>query len=141
MTKSEEDVLHELWRDCRALIAALKLQRWDVCKWTVTVNITLVAGSIALHQAQWVFACSAVGVAILGAFLINAYNRRITGVRDRLSKIIEYFRNGVFDFNGALGLDIGKKKGPDHDGDEISGFLAAIIASVIPTVAVWATSL
>jgi hypothetical protein len=43
MTKDDEElkVIYSALDDCRRLIAAGKVQRWDVVKWGVTVNVAL----------------------------------------------------------------------------------------------------
>ena len=64
------------------LIAALKVQRWEVLKWAVALNLGLITAWVALRAPpSLVFTGLASGVA-LGAFvLIPHYNKRATGAR------------------------------------------------------------
>jgi hypothetical protein len=38
--------------DCNRLVAAGKIQRWDVVKWAVTTNLALATVSVALREAH-----------------------------------------------------------------------------------------
>jgi hypothetical protein len=75
--------------DGRRLIGALKLQRWDVVKWAVTVNIAPTAAAIAFRGVQdapkqllWLAAF----VAAIGEVLMLYYNCRLTNSRKDLDK-------------------------------------------------------
>lgn len=124
-----------LWDDCRALVSALKSQRWEVAKWAVTVNLGLGAATVSITQDKYLFVLFAVGVFLLGCFLIYHYNERVTNVRSRLTKVTGYIRSTFFDFNSVLDLDVGREKGPDHDRQELFGFYAALTLSIFPSFA------
>ena len=51
MTKDEEElkVVYSALDDQRRLIAAGKVQRWDVIKWAVTVNVALATAAAAIE--------------------------------------------------------------------------------------------
>jgi len=84
MTKDEEElkVIYSALDDCRRLIAAGKVQRWDVVKWGVTVNVALATAAAAI-QFKGAFSLIPFVLAGLAAFvswvLVLHYNRRITG--------------------------------------------------------------
>jgi hypothetical protein len=69
--------------DQRRMIAAGKLQRWDVVKWAVTVNVALAAAAISFEnsatgkQLVWL----AVAVAVIGWILMLYYNLRLKRTR------------------------------------------------------------
>jgi hypothetical protein len=60
--------------DHRRLIVAGKTHRWDIVKWTVTINVALAAASIALKQqhanAEWLFSLLAPVVVALSVLLM-----------------------------------------------------------------------
>src|SRR5215470_9994192 len=92
MNKDEEElkVIYSALDDQRRLIAAGKVQRSDVVKWGVTINVAL-ATAAALIQFKGTFdLCGlavpfslipfllAVAVAFVGFVLVLYYNRRMT---------------------------------------------------------------
>jgi hypothetical protein len=74
--------------DCRRLITAGKVQRWDVFKWGVTVNIGFAAAAAALRHNMLLFGL-AVAVAIASLLLIGHYNKRVTGARETATTLID----------------------------------------------------
>jgi len=102
MTKDEEElkVIYSALDDCRRLIAAGKVQRWDVVKWGVTVNVAL-ATAAALIPFKGAFdVCGlavpfsfipfglAVVVALVGLVLVLYYNCRMTEARKDAERLI-----------------------------------------------------
>jgi hypothetical protein len=79
MTKDEEElkVVYSALDDCRRIIAAGKVQRWDVVKWGVTVNVAL-ATAVAAIEFNAAFSSIpfviAVLVAIVSWQLVSHYN-------------------------------------------------------------------
>jgi hypothetical protein len=76
--------------DCRRLIAAGKVQRWEVVKWGVAVNVALAAAAAAPalgHNLSlfWL----AVAVAIASLLLVGHYNKRISGARETATTLID----------------------------------------------------
>jgi len=95
MTNDNEElkVIYSALDDCRRLIAAGKVQRWDVVKWGVTVNVALATataaipfeGAFDLFGLAVPFSFIPFGLAVVVAFvswlLVSHYNRRTTGAR------------------------------------------------------------
>jgi Ethanolamine utilization protein EutJ (predicted chaperonin) len=133
LTSSAEQLLLVLHADCRALIGALKVQRWDATKWAVTVNFALATVSIVLGDAKWVALVMAIAVAVFGLYLVWHYNERVTLVRKNLKKLNDYLRENIFDFNAEVGLSFGVEKSRDYDMQELMVFYAAIILSALPS--------
>ena len=54
MTNDNEElkVIYSALEDCRRLIAAGKVQRWDVVKWGVTVNVALATAVAAVRRVS-----------------------------------------------------------------------------------------
>jgi hypothetical protein len=108
------DVVLFVFSDTRELIAAGKVQRWDVLKWTVTVNIGLAAAAATLRQSYpnsgWAFFICAVATGALGLGLILYYNRRMTRARERLRAIHKFIRESVVNLKETVGLEYGMEK-------------------------------
>src|SRR5215831_12939814 len=94
-TEHEElKVIYSALDDQRRLIAAGKVQRWDVVKWGVTINVALAAATAAIpFEGAFDLLGSAVpfslipfGLAVVVALvsrrLVLHYNRRTTGARN-----------------------------------------------------------
>jgi hypothetical protein len=64
--------------DNRKLIAAGKIQRWDVVKWGFTVNVALATVAAAFRTHYRAYFGLAVAVAIASCYLVLHYNRRMT---------------------------------------------------------------
>ena len=60
------------------VVAAGKVQRWEVVKWAVTANFALATASVALRTGGLFFLFSVL-VAMAGGALVYHYNRRMTG--------------------------------------------------------------
>src|SRR5690349_16973073 len=102
MTDAEREVTFIIWEDCRALISALKKQRWSVTQWVVTVNLALSAASVSdlvvKTHSSWLFLGFELGVSALGIVLLYHYNERITRVRERLTTTTAYVREHYFNY-------------------------------------------
>jgi hypothetical protein len=80
--------------DCRRQIAVYKVQRWDVVKWGVTVNLALAVAAAAPALADFrpyllLLSC---GVAFASWRLIVHYNERMTGFRDQTVAIVTWLK-------------------------------------------------
>jgi hypothetical protein len=119
--------------DERRLIAALKLQRWDVVKWAVTVNIALaaVAATIktALVSGLLLFSL-AVLVAVIGETLMLYYNHRLTNTRDDALKTKKHLENFGVDF--AFTGTPAKEKDSGYDWQELVIF--SVILTLSPVI-------
>jgi hypothetical protein len=81
----ELKVIYSALDDQRRLIAAGKVQRWDVVKWGVTINVALAAATAAIpfEGAFDLFPfVLAVLVALVSWLLVLHCNRRTTGARN-----------------------------------------------------------
>lgn len=133
MTEHEFNIACSLLHDARKLIAAGKLQRWDVVKWTVGINIGLATVAAAFPKAAWhilVFACI---VAAIGLGLVLHYFFRLTNARKDADATEAYLiRNGI-DI-ASMRRPVTRKVNIGYDWPELIAFVLAIIASVIPAV-------
>lgn len=119
--------------DYRKLIAALKLQRWDATKWTVTVNIALATVAVTLRDAKWIAAFMAVFVSVLGSVLVYHYNERATKVRKTIKLATDYLCDYFCDYRTALGINLGGEKSRNYDREELMVFGVAVWLSALPT--------
>jgi hypothetical protein len=159
MAQDMTDIAKFLWEDCTRIIAAGKVQRWDVLKWTVTVNIGLAAAAIALKNEMGALILTAVAILVggLGWYLINHYNSRMTQMRSRTNVIVKFlFETAKIDPSeimgdqarepdihpafavGAAGTGIlyNQKAISNYDAPELRTFKAVIGASVAPSLLV-----
>jgi hypothetical protein len=82
--------------DDRSLIAAGKTQRWEVLKWTVTVNVGIAALLAARGGVGGILTVLAFIIAVIGIALIQHYNSRMTKARAEANNILSLFdRSGV----------------------------------------------
>jgi hypothetical protein len=138
MTREELDVVLRFWDDSRALIAAGKIQRWEVMKWAVTLNVALATASAGLNTFQIGFVFFSALIALMGIILTNEYNRRMTRARERLRNFNQYLKQNVIDVNAIGQAEFDKKKTPDYDADELRICRSAIVFSIGPSLISWA---
>jgi hypothetical protein len=86
----EFHVIVSALEDCRRLIAAGKVQRWEVVKWGVAVNVALAtaAGVPVLGRSFSLF-WLAVAVSIASVLLVGHYNKRMSGARETATVLID----------------------------------------------------
>jgi uncharacterized membrane protein len=138
MTRDEEElkVIYSALDDCRRLIAAGKVQRWDVVKWGVTVNVALaaVAAAIQFKGAVGLFAL-AVLVAFMSWQLMSHYNLRVTRARDDARHLVEQMGKKGIDYDSIVNVDksvaLDYAKGPRYDEEELRIFKGILITSSI----------
>ena len=125
MVKAQDfEVLLARLTDARALIAAGKLQRWDVVKWAVTVNLGLATAALALKGSELLFLVFALAVAVIGLGLMMHYNARMTKTREHA---------------GVLERELGDPRASEadktasYDCQELVAFILILVFSVIPT--------
>jgi hypothetical protein len=118
--------------DSRKLIAAGKVQRWDVVKWGVSVNLALTVAS-ALADMRLTLLLLSSGVAYASWRLVIHYNRRMTGARDRAIAIINWLKSKGIDCDAIFGTGTQTDYlvGEDYDLQELRLFLAILAASPI----------
>jgi hypothetical protein len=126
--------------DNRRMIAAGKLQRWDVVKWTVTVNIALATAAVALQDTRGAgmqLLALAVIVAGIGLGLMLYYNLRLTRTRIDSLKPEGY----LAEQHGVNFATFSKKPTRPidwlYDREELAVFALILTMSVVPICLVW----
>src|SRR5262245_21877900 len=88
--------------DNQRLIAAGKVQRWEVLKWVTTVNIALATASAVISREGtvlvWQFFLATVVMAVVGLLLLWHYNNRITGARGYGGRLYDWQELSIFSF-------------------------------------------
>lgn len=124
------------WDDNRALIAAGKVQRWDVVKSTVTLNLALATAAIALERHEIAIALCSIIVAGAGFFLVLHYNSRLTAVRKTQRQVLKYMNKHMIDRNALLDVESVPMKRWTYDQQELWAFMILISLSVVPALLV-----
>jgi hypothetical protein len=134
-------------QDCQRLIAAGKVQRWEVLKWAVTVNVALAAAAAATG-ARGTTLLGLFGfcvfVAAVSIYLLYHYNRRMTGARDAMDKIMERLSTDFPDIEKFTGKDrypATQEKLARYDKEEMAIFPYIIGFSILPAFVVLAIKL
>jgi hypothetical protein len=91
--------------DGRRQIAAYKVQRWDVVKWGVTVNLALTVAAAASTSidARALLLVMACFVVIGGWLLVRHYNSRMTGTRQQNIGIVDWLKQKQIDYDAIAG--------------------------------------
>jgi hypothetical protein len=130
-----------LLQDQRRLIAAGKVQRWDVVKWTVAFNLALATASVSIGTAGAgiIIVVFTVLVALGGWVLVRHYNRRVTGARRDADKIVAYFRDAGIDLSKIIPVaQNGADRPPEmYDTEELYIFGSIIALSILPALLAW----
>ena len=135
--REELNVVLHFSDDARNLIAAGKIQRWEVVKWSVTVNVALAATSGASGKGQFLIFCVAVAITVFGLVLLFHYNSRMTKNRTTLRNLYKHFQDTVTDINKIAGATYDRHKNTAYDSQELWIFCIAIGLSVLPALAAW----
>jgi hypothetical protein len=138
MTKDEEElkVIYSALDDCRRLIAAGKVQRWDVVKWGVAVNVGLATAAAAI-PFEGAFSFVPFGLAVLVAvvswLLVLHYNRRVTGARDTATHLVDQIEKKGINYGSIVGTNVAfdYSKGSEYDSQELNLFMAILFLSVL----------
>jgi hypothetical protein len=134
--QEELKVIYSALDDCRRLIAAGKVQRWDVVKWGVTVNVAL-ATAAALIKFSVVFSSISFAIAVLVAFvswqLVSHYNDRVTGARNSSIHLVDQMRGKGIDYNTITGMNVASdySTGRNYDKEELQRFKLILFSSPI----------
>jgi hypothetical protein len=128
--------------DCNRLIAAGKIQRWDVVKWVVTTNLALATVSVALREAHvgYLFFVFSVLVAAAGGYLVYHLNQRMTGARANATRIQAYLKENKVDLAAMeeqQSVDRAARSPAMYDAEEIYIFGYTIGGSVLPSFLAW----
>jgi hypothetical protein len=132
-------------QDAQRYIAASKVQRWEVLKWAVTVNLALATAGLATSSAppmaKWAMFGFCVLVSAVSIYLLDHYNRRLTemreAARDILQKLEKVFR-GIGKLTGQPDYSPGDLK--DYDKEEMTLFQYVIGFSIVPAFCVGAAT-
>jgi hypothetical protein len=141
MTDKELQVIFSALDDCRRLIAAGKVQRWDVIKWGVAVNVGLATAAAAIPfkgASSFIPFGLGVLVAIMSWLLMSHYNLRLTRTRDDARYLVDQIDKKGIDYDGIVGTNVALDyaKGPDYDKEELRIFkLILIVSPVLPLLA------
>jgi hypothetical protein len=129
-----------LLQDQQRLIAAGKVQRWDVVKWTVAFNLALATASVSIGTAGAgiIIVVFSVLVALGGWVLVRHYNRRVTGARRDADKIVAYFRDAGIDLSKIIPVAQNGADPPEmYDTEELYIFGSIIALSILPALLAW----
>jgi hypothetical protein len=137
LSKEQLDVVLRVFDDIRSLIAAAKVQRWEVLKWAATINIALAAAAAGFKRSPAAFFVFAVIIAAFGIGLIFYYNLRLTRTRARLPIVHKFLRDNVIDLKETAGLEYGMVKNADYDKEEMYLFTSIVAFSIVPTFLIW----
>jgi hypothetical protein len=120
--------------DCRKLIAAGKVQRWEVVKWGVSVNLALATVSVPIGP-NWLLVAFSGFVAIASSVLVLHYNRRMTGARSSTIDIAKWLKKNQIDYESIIGADLvhAYSKGWKYDKEELIIFISILACSVLLT--------
>ena len=126
--------------DYRAVIAAGKVQRWEVVKWAVLINLGFAIAAVTDLDTPGLFLGLAVLVAITGIVLVLHYNRRMTGARGLADKLSNKLAEDCLDVRKVED----EKRDPKsfcYDIEELLVFSLVIALSVAPTAVLYLRSL
>ena len=129
-----------LLQDQQRLIAAGKVQRWDVVKWTTAVNLALATASVGIGTsgAGIMIVVFTVLVALAGGALAYHYHRRITGAWRDADRVGAYFREAGIDFSKIIS---GYRAPEMYDTEELSILGSIIVLSILPALLAWLVSM
>jgi hypothetical protein len=134
-----------LFQDQQRLIAAGKVQRWDVVKWTIAVNLALATASVGIGTAGAgiIIVVFTVLVALGGWVLVRHYNRQVTGARRDADKIVAYFRDDGIDLSKIIPVAQDQADRPPemYDAEELYMFGSSIALSILPALLAWLASM
>jgi hypothetical protein len=134
-----------LFQDQQRLIAAGKVQRWDVVKWTIAVNLALATASVGIGTAGAgiIIVVFTVLVALGGWVLVRHYNRQVTGARRDADKIVAYFRDDGIDLSKIIPVAQDRTDRPPemYDAEELYMFGSIIALSILPALLAWLASM
>ena len=124
--------------DCRKVIAALKLQRWEVVKWTIATNFGLATASAFTGQFPVLALLIAVVVAFTGMGIMVHLFWRLTNTRNDTRHIDLYLEaHGVPELRAIHRKFPEQEYNVSYEWQELVFFLVVIVTSVGPAVAVY----
>jgi hypothetical protein len=128
----EFKVAAEIIDDCRKYLAAGKVQRWDVMKWGVSVNLGLATASAAMSGTGFYFLLLNCLISFAGWLLILHYNRRMTKIRETSVAVVAWMKSKGVDYEAISKIDstMEYSAGQNYDREELRLF--ALILAVSP---------
>jgi uncharacterized membrane protein len=140
MTPQEFQVASAILEDHRKLIAAGKSQRWDVIKWSVTVNVALATALLALvkehpYAGKWLFGLAVV-VAVIAFLLILHYNNRLRNIRNDANVTSQYMSDNGINLHAITGKELTTATWL-YDKQELVFFTVILFASTLPVLIIW----
>jgi hypothetical protein len=137
MTDKELQVVFSALDDCRRLIVAGKVQRWDVVKWGVAVNVGLATAAAAIPfkgAFSFIPFIFAMLVAIVSWQLVSHYNARATGARNTATHLVKQMKEKYgIDYDSIVGTNVASdySRGPDYDREELRRFKVILFVSPV----------
>jgi hypothetical protein len=117
--------------DARGIIEGGKNRRWEVFKWTIALNTVLATAALTKPKLPTGLLLLSVLASLMGGFLIEHYDRRMTKARDRARNLVEWIRtNAYIDMYATMGENTLIPAGA-KDTFERKFFFGTIAASVI----------
>ncbi|SRR6266480_2407886 len=94
MSPDEFKVASASLDDNRKIIAQGKVQRWEVLKWAVALNIGLATAAVAIDRkpAALMILWATTFVAVIATLLIFYYTMRMTGARNDSVHVYKYLQ-------------------------------------------------
>lgn len=142
MTDKEFAAACLLLQDQQRLVAAGKLQRWDVVKWTVGANLALATASASIGRGLGaIIFVFTILVAAAGWGLVYHYNRRITGARRDSDRVTAYLKEAGVDLSTILPVELPEQVRARalamRDAEELYIFSYVIAGSILPALFAW----
>jgi len=120
--------------DYRGVVAAGKVQRWDVLKWAVAVNLGFATASVVWDQkAPWLFFALTLAVVTAGIGLIFYYTLRMTRTRELMAKLADKLAEDCLDVR-KVEKEQRDPKSFCYDKEELILFPTVIVLSAIPII-------
>ena len=131
-------------QDQQRYIAAGKVQRWEVMKWAVSVNLALATASLATGASKWALFVFCLLVAVMSIYLLHHYNHRITEVRhdsnDIMTRLSKAHPN-IEKLTGTKRYPTEPDELEKYDKEEMTLFTYVIGFSIVPAFVVAAFSI
>jgi hypothetical protein len=139
VTSEEFGIATLFLQDKQRLIAAGKIQRWEIVKWVLAANLAFAAGSATTQLGRWslLLVFFSAFISALAIFLLFHYNSRMTGSRNDAKTIIDFLQSNGLDIKRITGDDFDYSAGHDYDRPELFAHSYAIVGSIIPIFAIW----
>jgi hypothetical protein len=130
MSSEEFAMSRYFLEDNARLIAAGKIQRWEVVKWTVTFNLALAGVSASIKGwSTLVMLFLAMLIVILSLVMIMFFNWKMTKCRSTVADVVSYLIGSGVDVSKVVGTAMPHDKGTWYDDRELALFAGVVILS------------